>query len=46
MLASTAAGSERHVTGPYSYTELDCGHYLPEERPDLATARIRDFLTP
>jgi pimeloyl-ACP methyl ester carboxylesterase len=44
VLASTAAGSERHVTGPYSYAELDCGHYLPEERPDQVSRLLVDWL--
>jgi pimeloyl-ACP methyl ester carboxylesterase len=44
VLASTAAGSERHVTGPYTYTELDCGHYLPEERPDDVSRLLVDWL--
>jgi pimeloyl-ACP methyl ester carboxylesterase len=44
VLASTAAGSGRHVTGPYSYVELDCGHYLPEERPDEVSRLLVDWL--
>jgi pimeloyl-ACP methyl ester carboxylesterase len=32
-LASSAQGSQDHVTGPYTYVELDAGHFLPEERP-------------
>jgi pimeloyl-ACP methyl ester carboxylesterase len=44
VLASTSAGSERHVTGPYCYTELDCGHYLPEERADEVSGLLVDWV--
>jgi pimeloyl-ACP methyl ester carboxylesterase len=44
VLASTARGSERYVTGPYSYTELDAGHFLPEERPAEVSTLLVDWL--
>jgi pimeloyl-ACP methyl ester carboxylesterase len=45
VLPQSARGSERHVAGPYRYTELDAGHYLPEERPADVTRLLRDWLT-
>lgn len=45
VLPSSARGSEQHVTGPYRYTEVDAGHYLPEERPADVVALLRDWLT-
>jgi pimeloyl-ACP methyl ester carboxylesterase len=44
VLPASARGSERHVTGPYRYTELDAGHYLPEERPDAVNDLLLDWL--
>jgi pimeloyl-ACP methyl ester carboxylesterase len=44
VLATTARGSERHVTGPYRYAELDAGHFLPEERPAEVCALLLDWL--
>jgi pimeloyl-ACP methyl ester carboxylesterase len=42
---SYVAGYEQHA--PLLDVEFvpGCGHFLPEERPDLAAARLRDFLS-
>jgi pimeloyl-ACP methyl ester carboxylesterase len=42
---SYITGYQQHA--PYLDVEFvpGCGHFLPEERPDLAAARLRDFLS-
>ncbi len=45
MLASTAQGSGRYVSGPYTWKLLDgVGHFLPEEAPDIITKEIVSWL--
>jgi pimeloyl-ACP methyl ester carboxylesterase len=41
---SYITGYEQHAPGLEVEFVPGCGHYLPEERPALATARVRDFL--
>ena len=44
VLASSARGSGKHVTGSYAYTELPAGHFLPEERPAEVNRLLVDWL--
>ncbi len=45
MLAPTAQGSGRYVSGPYTWKLLDgVGHFLPEEAPDTITDEIVTWL--
>jgi pimeloyl-ACP methyl ester carboxylesterase len=44
VLAASARGSSRWVSGPYRYEELPAGHFLPEERPDDVTRLLLDWL--
>jgi pimeloyl-ACP methyl ester carboxylesterase len=41
---SYVAGYEPHAPDLTVEFVPGCGHFLPEERPDLAAARLRDFL--
>jgi Predicted hydrolases or acyltransferases (alpha/beta hydrolase superfamily) len=42
---SYITGFEQHAPALDVEFVPGCGHFLPEERPDLATARLRDFLS-
>jgi pimeloyl-ACP methyl ester carboxylesterase len=45
VLAQTVRASRERVEGPYRYEELeDAGHFLPEERADVVTATLLDWL--
>lgn len=45
MLPTSAAGSARHVEAPYTWALVpDSGHFVPEERPDVFTALLCDWL--
>lgn len=44
VLPSSARGSEHHVTADFRYTELDAGHFLPEERPGDVNRLLVDWL--
>jgi pimeloyl-ACP methyl ester carboxylesterase len=44
VLAATARGSQEHVTGPYRYSELPGGHFLPEERPTEVSELLVDWM--
>jgi pimeloyl-ACP methyl ester carboxylesterase len=39
---SYIAGFERHAPGLEVEFVAGCGHFLPEERPDLAVSRLRE----
>ena len=34
-----------HETGEVSGEILDCGHYIPEEQPDVVVKHIKEFFT-
>jgi pimeloyl-ACP methyl ester carboxylesterase len=42
---SYVVGYERNAPGLHVEFVTGCGHYLPEERPDLAIARLREYLS-
>ncbi len=45
VLPAATRGSDRLVSGPYTYLEIPgAGHFLPEEAPDAVTRALLDWL--
>jgi len=41
-----AEGMERYFSGPFAVRHIpDCGHWVPEERPDLVNKWLLEFLS-
>ncbi len=36
---------EVHATGQVDGESVDCGHYIPEEAPDVVVKHVREFFT-
>ena len=42
LVRSTAEATAKYVTGPYTFVDLDAGHWLPETRPEEVARAVRD----
>ena len=40
LVRSTAEATAKYVAGPYTFVDLDAGHWLPETEPEAVTAAI------
>ena len=44
ILPESCLGSADYVTGPYTFQDIDSGHFPHEEQPDAVTAILLDWL--
>jgi pimeloyl-ACP methyl ester carboxylesterase len=42
LLRTTAEATAKYVTGPYTFVDLDAGHWLPETEPEAVTTAVLD----